>query len=156
MTACWRQGRLTDERGAVERHRQQQSEKGKAGAEAKALKRQARGQAAAKSGLPCADAEVQPDASSHLHTHIPLDKSNGRDDPDAEFWANAKAYLKRYMKGDAGALIAKWLREQGKEMTAAALNAAQLERAVNPLEYVPGYFRRHAKAATYDPDRITV
>jgi uncharacterized protein YdaU (DUF1376 family) len=27
----WKQGRLTDERGAVERHRLQQSEKGKAG-----------------------------------------------------------------------------------------------------------------------------
>src|SRR5205085_5893319 len=71
----WKQGRLTDERGAVERHRQQQSEKGKAGAVAKSLKRQGRDQAAGKSGLASASAQGQPDASSHLHTQVPLDKS---------------------------------------------------------------------------------
>jgi hypothetical protein len=60
------------------------------------------------------------------------------------------------MKGDPGALISKWLREQGKPTTMAALNAAQMERAVNPLEYIPGYFRRHGKVQSYDRDRITV
>lgn len=84
---------------------------------------------------------------------ITLAKANG----DAAFWANAKAYLKPYCDGgDPGAVIGKWLKAQGKEMTCAAINAAQLERAVNPLEYVPGFFRRHSKAKTYDADRITV
>jgi hypothetical protein len=135
----------------------QQSEKGKAGAVAKSLKRHERDKAAAENGLPCAEAEVQPDASSLTHTHIPLDKSNGaKADLEAEFWADAKAYLKRHIKGDPGSLIAKWLREQGKEITTAAINAAQLEKAVDPRAYITGYLRRHGKAQTYDRDRITV
>jgi uncharacterized protein YdaU (DUF1376 family) len=91
-------------------------------------------------------------------TDIPLDKeSNGaKADLEAEFWADAKAYLKRHIKGDPGSLIAKWLREQGKEVTTAAINAAQLETAVDPRAYITGYFRRHGKAQTYDRDRITV
>jgi uncharacterized protein YdaU (DUF1376 family) len=161
----WTQRRLTDERGVVERYRQQQVEKGKAGAVAKSLKRQGRDKAAAKSGLPTAKAEGeaqgeaqgQPDASSHLHTHIPLGKPNGGDDPEKLFWANAKAFLKPYCKGDPGALINSWLRDNGKDMTVAAINAAQLERAADPKAYIGGYFRRHkARNDDYNPDRITV
>jgi uncharacterized protein YdaU (DUF1376 family) len=94
-----------------------------------------------------------------LHSRIASELARvegGKADPEAEFWANAKTYLKRHMKGDPGALISKWLREQGKPTTMAALNAAQMERAVNPLEYIPGYFRRHGKVQSYDRDRITV
>ncbi|WP_028970144.1 YdaU family protein [Sphingomonas sp. URHD0057] len=64
----WRQRRLTDERESVQQHRARQSEKGKAGAVAKALKKQGRHKAPAKSGLASAEAGVQPDASSLLHT----------------------------------------------------------------------------------------
>lgn len=84
---------------------------------------------------------------------ITLAKANAA---DAAFWAGAKVFLKPHVKGDPGQLIGKWLREQGKDITAAALNAAQLERAVNPLEFVPGYFRKYGKAKTHDRDRITV
>jgi uncharacterized protein YdaU (DUF1376 family) len=82
---------------------------------------------------------------------IPLDKeSNGEkrseEDAQAIFWKSAKAWLKPRVKGDPGALINKWLREHGKESTQAAVNAAQLENAVDPPAYVAGYFRRHAAA----------
>jgi len=151
----WSQRRLTDERGAVERHRQQQIEKGKAGALAKSLKRQGRGKAEVKSGLSPAnaqgeaegEAEGQPGASSHLHTHIPLDKSNGAEvihvDPNKKFWDSAKSYLGQTRK-DPGALVNMWLKAHGKELTAKALTAAQIENAVEPIAYIEGYFRRHA------------
>lgn len=135
----WKQGRLTDERGAVERHRQQQSEKGKAGAVAKSLKRQGRDQAAGKSGSTSASAQGQPDASSHLHTQVPLDKSNGADDDsDKAFWDSAKAYLGK----SKASLIGKWVGEHGREATAAAIAAAQVERAVEPIEFIQGRFRK--------------
>lgn len=72
-------------------------------------------------------------------------------DPEKEFWDRAKGYLQPYAKGDPGALIGRWLKDQGKERTMAALNAAQLERAVNPLEYVPGYFRRQGERIRAQP-----
>lgn len=96
------------------------------------------------------NAEERPDTDTDI---ITLAKANAA---DAAFWADAKAYLKPYCKGDPGAVIAKWLREQGKDITAAALNAAQLERAVNPMEFIPGYFRKYGKAKSHDRDRITV
>lgn len=86
---------------------------------------------------------------------IPLDKSNG--DPEKQFWDNAKAYLQPHCKGSPGALVNAWMRDNGKDMTMAAINAAQLERAVDPIAYAQGYFRRHkARANDYNPDRITV
>jgi hypothetical protein len=124
--------------------------------EAKSLKSKKAAQASVQRRFGERSTPVEP-TEAQAHTSIPLDKSNGgKADPEAEFWANAKTYLKRHMKGDPGALISKWLREQGKPTTMAALNAAQMERAVNPLEYIPGYFRRHGKVQSYDRDRITV
>lgn len=64
---------------------------------------------------------------------------------DSEFWASAKSFLSAKSK-NPGALVNKWLRENGKELTVAAINAAQLERAVDPVAYVGGYFRRHSQA----------
>ncbi len=88
-----------------------------------------------------ANASERPETETE---YIPLDKSNGAKlDSDAVFWATAKEYLKPHTKGDPGSLISKWLREHGKEMTVAALNAAQLEKAFDPKAYVGGYFRRH-------------
>lgn len=132
----WKQGRLTDERGAVERHRHQQSEKGKAGAAAKSLKRQGRDQAAAKSGLAPAEAQVQPDASSHLHTQVPLDKPNGAD-ADQILWDSAKAFLKPE-RSDPGSLIGKWCKQYGKEATAQAITKAQLERPAQRIPFIVG------------------
>ncbi len=68
-------------------------------------------------------------------------------DPDRAFWDNAKAYLRAYIeKGDPGSIIGKWLRDHGKEETAHAITAAQLEHAVKPVAYIEGYFRKHAEA----------
>lgn len=64
-------------------------------------------------------------------------------DPDKIFWANSKALMQPFCKGDPGKVIGAWLRDHGKDLTIAALTAAQLEDAVNPIEYCQGYFRRH-------------
>lgn len=79
-------------------------------------------------------------------TEVPLSNDNGRSpvDDEAKFWSDAKAFLKPKVSGDPGALVNKWLRDRGKPLTLAALNAAQLERAVDPIAYCEGYFRRHA------------
>ena len=84
-----------------------------------------------------------------------VSKDTGADapavDPEKQFWADAKAYLKPRVKSDPGALINKWLRERGKPLTMAALNAAQLERAVDPPAYLEGYFRRHSQNGQQQP-----
>lgn len=72
-------------------------------------------------------------------------------DPEKQFWSNAKAYLRPSIKGDPGAFINKMLRERGKQLTVAALNAAQLERAVDPPAYLEGYFRRHGQNGQPQP-----
>jgi uncharacterized protein YdaU (DUF1376 family) len=67
---------------------------------------------------------------------VPLVRTNG--DSDTQFWDTAKAYLG---KGKAS-LIGQWVRDHGKEETASAITAAQLERAINPVEFIQGRFRR--------------
>lgn len=71
-------------------------------------------------------------------TEVLLSKDNS--DPEKIFWDSAKAFLGK----NRGSLIAKWLRDRGKEMTRAAIAAAQLEKAVDPIAYIEGYFRRHS------------
>lgn len=74
---------------------------------------------------------------------LPFSNENGaKPDPEAEFWASAKSFLRRKSKGDPGPLIGKWMRDHGKDMTLAALNAAQIEDAFDPKAYVEGYFKR--------------
>jgi uncharacterized protein YdaU (DUF1376 family) len=85
-----------------------------------------------------------------LQSHTPLEhKGSNGGDSDKQFWDSAKAYL----GPKKASLIGQWVRDHGKEQTASAITAAQLERAVNPVEFIQGRFR---KAGTYDPDRITV
>lgn len=153
----WRQGRLTDERGAVERHRQQQSEKGKAGAAAKALKRHGRDQAAAKSGLGSEQAEVEPDASSLTHTHIPLDKeSNGDIDPEKVLFEQGISLLAA--NGVPEKRSRPWLGKLKRDYDPAdvirALGRAKREGALDIIPWVEAALK--AKAKTYDPERITV
>lgn len=71
-----------------------------------------------------------------------VDKSTA--DSDKVFWINAKSYLKPFVKGDPGSLIGKWSKDHGKPATAEAITRAQLDRAVNPIEFVQGYFRKQA------------
>lgn len=147
----WHQARLQNELQHLQSRRKQQVEAGNASAIAKSLKRGNRKPTSV--GRPL-QREVN-GASTPIpipSKEDPLDKeSNGEIpekpvDPEAVFWRDAKAFLKPKAKGDPGAIINKWMRDHGKEMTVAALNAAQLERAFDPIAYVGGYFRRHAAA----------
>lgn len=71
-------------------------------------------------------------------TEVPLSKDNGAPvDSDTRFWADAKAYVGK------PAMVGKWLRDHGKDETARAITAAQIERAVDPIPYIEGYFRKH-------------
>jgi len=71
-------------------------------------------------------------------TVVPFDKSNGAEpDSDKDFWDSAKAYLGK----SRASLIGQWVRDHGKSETASAITAAQLERAVNPVEFIQGRFR---------------
>jgi len=65
-------------------------------------------------------------------------------DPDKAFWATAKTYLKPFVKGDPGALIGKWCRDFTKANAAAAISAAQVERAVDPVSYIEATLRKPA------------
>jgi hypothetical protein len=85
----------------------------------------------------------QRDKEEEGNNVIPLANANG----EAAFWAGARAYLAPHVKGDPGSLIGKWLRQHRKEMTVAAINAAQLEKALSPVAYIEGYFRRHSVRA---------
>lgn len=121
----WRQARLIDEREAVRRHSEQQSAKGKAGAAAKALKRQQRTKAAAKSGLTPASAQDQPDASSQSLTHSSEDKSSDGEpssDPVKILFDTGIAVLTTAGKSEtqARSLIGKWRKEKGDAEVMAA------------------------------------
>lgn len=69
---------------------------------------------------------------------IPLSNDNGASiDSDKEFWDRAKAYL----GPSKGSMIGRWIKDHGKEATASAITAAQLERAMDPIQYIQGRFR---------------
>jgi uncharacterized protein YdaU (DUF1376 family) len=161
----WRQGRLTDERGAVERHRAQQSEKGKAGVAAKSLKRQERDKAGAKPGLPSGQAEVQPDASSLTLTHLQgsEDKESSAAnlqtfDAETVMWRHGKLYLQSQgvSPDKAGSLLGKWKRAYEAEAVIVALGRAQREGAIEPVSFIEGALRANLKRSDYDDGKITV
>lgn len=56
--------------------------------------------------------------------------------PDKVFWDTATAYL-----GGKRSLIGKWIKHHGKEETAKAITAAQIERAVEPVAYIERVLR---------------
>lgn len=75
----------------------------------------------------------------------PLAKANAASGgSDQQFWSNARTYLKPFVKGDPGSLIGKWVKGYGKPATAEAITRAQLDRAVNPIEFIQGAFRKQA------------
>lgn len=84
-------------------------------------------------------------------SHTPLvssnEETNGGDDESKVFWDTAKTYIGRDSK-NPGSLIGKWLRDHGKAETAKAITAAQIENAVNRVQYVEGYFRRNSDQAS--------
>jgi hypothetical protein len=58
--------------------------------------------------------------------------------PDKVFWDSAKAYLGK----SKGGLIGKWVRDYGRDATAKAITAAQIERAVDPVPYIERVLRK--------------
>jgi uncharacterized protein YdaU (DUF1376 family) len=138
----WKQGRLTDERGAVERHRLLQSEKGKAGAQAKSLKRQERDKAAAKNGTAPASAEVQPDASSLTLTltHSSVDKSTGGEPPDPvkELFDVGVSVLTAcgQTEKEARSLIGKWRKASSDSDVLAGLIDCRARAISAPVEWM--------------------
>lgn len=71
-------------------------------------------------------------------TEVTLSKdSDAAASPDKVFWDTAKAYLGRSRSG----VIGKWVRDYGKEATAKAITAAQIERAVDPIPYIERVLR---------------
>lgn len=154
---AWTQRRLSDEREAVKRFRETQSEKGAKGGKAKSLKYNNRHLAGAENGQAPAVAGVKPESGlPYSIPTIPLDReSNGASpaaiDPEKDFWDQAKSYLGKHSK-NPGALVGKWLRDHGKDETARAITSAQIEHAVAPIAYIEGYFRQHAQAPP-EPER---
>lgn len=93
----------------------------------------------AKRNVSPAVSETPPDTETEQS--IPLSNDNGASiDSDKQFWDNAKSYL----GASKASLIGKWVKEQGHEATAKAITAAQIERAVNPVEFIVGHFRAAA------------
>lgn len=96
------------------------------------------------------DAEVPADGTRRDGTGqniIPFSNENGaKPDSDKQFWDDAKAYLG---KPNAG-MIGKWVKDFGKAETASAITAAQIERAINPIEFIQGRFRA-LKSNGYGP-----
>jgi hypothetical protein len=75
---------------------------------------------------------------TETETDIPFSNENGaKADSDTRFWTDAKAYVGK------ASLVGKWVRDYGKTETARAITAAQIERAVDPVPYIEGYFRKH-------------
>jgi uncharacterized protein YdaU (DUF1376 family) len=130
----WQQKRLLKERRFVAKKSEQNAEAANHRWEANRLKNNGADDADAMRTQCLNDAPPPPPSR-----RVPLSNDNG----EADFWASAKTYLGRHSK-NPGALISKWLRENGREATEAAIAAAQVEKAVNPVEYVGGYFRRHS------------
>lgn len=82
---------------------------------------------------------------TETETYIPLSNDNGRPpvDEDAQFWADAKAYLARRSIKNPGAMVGKWCRDHGRTEAANAITQAQLERPAEVIPFIEGYFRKH-------------
>lgn len=72
-------------------------------------------------------------------TEVPLSNDNGRSaEPDKVFWDSAKSFL----GPSKASLIGKWVSKHGKPAVIAAITTAQAERAVDPVAFIEGVFRR--------------
>lgn len=87
--------------------------------------------------------ETQPETGpeTDTDTEVPLSKDNGSAvDPDKLFWDSAKSYL----GPSRASLIGKWVGQHKKPAVIAAISAAQAERAVDPVAFIEGIFRKSA------------
>lgn len=77
-------------------------------------------------------------------TDVLLAKANSaKPDSDKRFWDDAKAYL-----NGKGSLIGKWVRDYGQDATAAAITAAQIERAVDPVPFITAALKARSAGAS--------
>jgi hypothetical protein len=91
--------------------------------------------------------ETAPDTDTE--TELPLAKANGAS--DKIFWENATTFVGKR------SVIGKWIKDHGKPETAAAITAAQLERAVDPIPYITAVLRKSAPAKSgFSDDYWTV
>jgi uncharacterized protein YdaU (DUF1376 family) len=132
----WRHGRVDGELAHVE---------------AKSLKSKGAAQASVQRRFGERSADVEP-TDTDKNREGSEAKASAPVDPEKRFWADARAYL----GAKNSSLIGKWIKDHGREATAAAIAAAQVERAVEPVEFIQGRFRKMAKGQNYDRDRITV
>ncbi|HMO74058.1 MAG TPA: hypothetical protein PKD48_01810 [Sphingopyxis sp.] len=89
--------------------------------------------------------ETPPDTEAD--TEVPIPNGIGAaPDADAQFWANAKAYLAPFVKGDPGARIGKWCKGRTQGEVAAAITSSQVARAVDPPTYIEATLRGGARS----------
>lgn len=85
---------------------------------------------------------------TETETDVRLSEDNRAEaDPDKAFWAASKAYL----GPSKASMIGKWVKAHGREATAAAIAAAQVERAVDPVGFIQGRFRLVAREVAEGP-----
>lgn len=125
----WTQKRLKKERKYVQEKSQKNAENAKARWEQVAENKQD-GSCERICETPCEnDAPPPPPLLSNLSTKV--DKPQAANS-DMDFWGSAKAYL----GPSKASLIGKWVKDYGKSETAAAITAAQIERAVDPVPFI--------------------
>lgn len=69
---------------------------------------------------------------------FPAARPSAEIDPDKAFWDSAKAYLGK----SKASLIGRWVKSHGRETTANAITAAQINRAVDPIPYIERTLRK--------------
>lgn len=84
----------------------------------------------------CNVSETPPDTDTDTDTTLSKD-SDAEASPDKVFWHSAKLYLGKSKSG----MIGKWVRDYGKDATAKAITAAQIERAAYPVPYIERVLR---------------
>lgn len=80
--------------------------------------------------------ETPPETDTETDNTLSKD-SDAEASPDKLFWDNAKAYLGK----SKASMIGKWARDYGKDDTAKAITAAQIERAADPVSYIERVLR---------------
>lgn len=147
------QKRLRAEFGYVSELSRARKEAGKKGGLSKAQKTKGNGNGKATDLLELIDSKlVAPTLTPTPKVEeIPLDEeSNGAEvDSDRVFWSTAKAYL----GANKASLIGQWVRDHGREATASAIAAAQVERAIDPVQFIVGRFRHQAKVESGHAER---
>lgn len=87
--------------------------------------------------------ETPPDTETDTENTLSNDNGHSPENSDADFWKLAKSYVGGK---NPGALIGKWCKDFGKEVTAQAITRAQLERPVEKVSFIVGTLQHLAKA----------